>query len=433
MGCRFCASTTWTAWSEIWLASEMLDEDLPRSSGISGERVSNVVVMGTGRTAGQLRQPSDLYPHADGRAWLSYQPEERDGLHLRDCAADSPAGRREASDYSGPLPPRFQSEEAPGIDAHRPHLRHFPGAWMPAPSIFRRPAAGLRSSTVWWSGVNDRAGAGAWSWPRLLAGMHGHVNLIPVNPIKERGLCPASRPASVHSVFKNILEKNGINVTIRREMGRDINGACGQLAKKLYGEEQSERKKYEGVYAITDVGAEPVHESGFCVRLRRHRWVIFRTSLWLQTVWAATEPVTTASRDDGRRRWLRACWQEPRRRIPSRSSVLQWRTANRPGIREIPRQDENLAGMGTTVVVAAHRRPLSLCGQCGRQPSLSDPRRTSVRSPRIIPWWRRWYEAASLGKRKRRKHPNKNVITRAVGVEREVNIDFFDLSGTERR
>ena len=31
--------------------------------------------------------------------------------------------------------------------------------------------------------------------------------------------------------FKNLLEKNGINVTIRREMGRDIGGACGQLRK----------------------------------------------------------------------------------------------------------------------------------------------------------------------------------------------------------
>ena len=36
--------------------------------------------------------------------------------------------------------------------------------------------------------------------------------------------------------FKNLLEKNGINVTIRREMGRDINGACGQLRKSYMDE-----------------------------------------------------------------------------------------------------------------------------------------------------------------------------------------------------
>ena len=40
--------------------------------------------------------------------------------------------------------------------------------------------------------------------------------------------------------FKNRLEKNGINVTIRREMGRDINGACGQLRKSYLEENQGD-------------------------------------------------------------------------------------------------------------------------------------------------------------------------------------------------
>jgi 23S rRNA (adenine2503-C2)-methyltransferase len=64
---------------------------------------------------------------------------------------------------------------------------------------------------------------------RLVRGMNCHINLIPVNPIKERDF-KQSANAAVHD-FKNKLEKNGINVTIRREMGRDIDGACGQLRK----------------------------------------------------------------------------------------------------------------------------------------------------------------------------------------------------------
>ena len=57
-----------------------------------------------------------------------------------------------------------------------------------------------------------------------------HVNLIPVNPIRERDFVqPDMRDAQA---FKNKLEKNKINVTIRREMGRDIDGACGQLRRK---------------------------------------------------------------------------------------------------------------------------------------------------------------------------------------------------------
>ena len=60
--------------------------------------------------------------------------------------------------------------------------------------------------------------------------MSSSINLIPVNPIKERDYVQSN--AKVIKAFKNKLEKNGINVTIRREMGRDIDGACGQLRKK---------------------------------------------------------------------------------------------------------------------------------------------------------------------------------------------------------
>ncbi|MDE7009302.1 MAG: 23S rRNA (adenine(2503)-C(2))-methyltransferase RlmN, partial [Lachnospiraceae bacterium] len=57
-----------------------------------------------------------------------------------------------------------------------------------------------------------------------------HVNLIPVNPIRERSFVQSERAAIL--AFKNKLEKYGRNVTIRREMGRDIDGACGQLRRR---------------------------------------------------------------------------------------------------------------------------------------------------------------------------------------------------------
>jgi 23S rRNA (adenine2503-C2)-methyltransferase len=64
---------------------------------------------------------------------------------------------------------------------------------------------------------------------KRLKGLNCHVNLIPVNPIKERNF-RQSESKRIQN-FKNILEKNRINVTIRREMGADINAACGQLRK----------------------------------------------------------------------------------------------------------------------------------------------------------------------------------------------------------
>ena len=64
---------------------------------------------------------------------------------------------------------------------------------------------------------------------RLVKGMNCHINLIPVNPIKERDYVQSSKKAVEQ--FKNRVEKNKINVTIRREMGSDIDGACGQLRR----------------------------------------------------------------------------------------------------------------------------------------------------------------------------------------------------------
>ena len=77
-------------------------------------------------------------------------------------------------------------------------------------------------------GVNDNLDE-ARALSRLIKDQHGHVNLIPVNPIKERDYVQSGKKAIAD--FRDLLEKNGINVTIRREMGRDIGGACGQLRK----------------------------------------------------------------------------------------------------------------------------------------------------------------------------------------------------------
>jgi 23S rRNA (adenine2503-C2)-methyltransferase len=78
-------------------------------------------------------------------------------------------------------------------------------------------------------GVNDGKSQ-AQELSRLLKNFNCHVNLIPVNPIKERKF-EQSDGQNVQE-FKKLLEKNGINATIRREMGRDIDGACGQLRKR---------------------------------------------------------------------------------------------------------------------------------------------------------------------------------------------------------
>ena len=75
-------------------------------------------------------------------------------------------------------------------------------------------------------GVNDSEQE-AEKLLRLVRGMLCHVNLIPVNPVKETGFAAGSR-AGIER-FQHVLTEGGISATIRREMGRDISAACGQL------------------------------------------------------------------------------------------------------------------------------------------------------------------------------------------------------------
>ena len=79
-------------------------------------------------------------------------------------------------------------------------------------------------------GVND-TDACAQELATLLHGKNAHVNLIPINPIKERDYLAPERSAALR--FQKRLENLGINATIRKKMGADIDSACGQLRLKL--------------------------------------------------------------------------------------------------------------------------------------------------------------------------------------------------------
>ena len=85
------------------------------------------------------------------------------------------------------------------------------------------------------AGVNDTP-EDAKELIRLAKPLNCHVNLIPVNPVLERDF--KQPDISFVEGFKNNLEKNRINVTIRREMGRDIDGACGQLRRRYKKEKE---------------------------------------------------------------------------------------------------------------------------------------------------------------------------------------------------
>ena len=78
-------------------------------------------------------------------------------------------------------------------------------------------------------GVNDTRRHAALLAERL-KGTGSHVNLIPLNNVEESPLRP-SRPENLKA-FIQILQKENINVTVRRKLGSDIEASCGQLRRK---------------------------------------------------------------------------------------------------------------------------------------------------------------------------------------------------------
>lgn len=78
------------------------------------------------------------------------------------------------------------------------------------------------------NGVNDTPEC-AYQLAELLKGMLCHINLIPVNEVTETG-CKRSSPQRIKA-FSDILTRKGFAVTVRRELGSDINAACGQLRR----------------------------------------------------------------------------------------------------------------------------------------------------------------------------------------------------------
>ena len=236
MGCRFCASTIGGLTRNLQ-ASEMLDQ-IYRIQSLTGERVSNVVVMGTG-------EPLDNY---DNLLRFIHILTEEGGVHI--------SQRNLTVSTCGLVPKmkelaeeKFQITLALSLHAPNDEKRQ---ELMPIAKkysmdevlgacreYFDKTGRRLTFEYSLVAGVNDSE-ENARELAGKIRGINCHVNLIPVNPIKERSFQRSTREAVEN--FKIKLEKYGINVTIRREMGSDIDGACGQLRKSYIDKTESFEK-----------------------------------------------------------------------------------------------------------------------------------------------------------------------------------------------
>ena len=226
MGCRFCASTL-DGLERNLLPSEMLDQIYAIQLD-TGERVSNVVVMGTG-------EPLDNY---DNLLVFLRMLTDENGLHI---------SQRNVTVSTCGLVPQIErlAEEKLQItlalslhattDEKRRNLMPIADRYSIKELMevcryyFKRTGRRITFEYSLVGGVND-TDQDAEELSALARPLGCHVNLIPVNPIKERDFVQ-SEGVRIRA-FQNLLEKYGNNVTIRREMGRDIDGACGQLRRR---------------------------------------------------------------------------------------------------------------------------------------------------------------------------------------------------------
>lgn len=226
MGCSFCASTIGGKVRDL-TPSEM-EEQVRMAALDTGERVDNIVVMGIG-------EPFDNFDNLLKFLYNVNDPE-RLGIGMRHITVST----------CGVIPGirRLMEEELQltlAISLHaadsEQRSRIMPvNARYPLPELMdvcreyqRKTGRRMTYEFALISGVNDDSET-AKRLAALLKGQLCHVNLIPVNPVKERGFSVPS--AERITQFQAVLEQHRIPATVRRTLGADINASCGQLRRQ---------------------------------------------------------------------------------------------------------------------------------------------------------------------------------------------------------
>ena len=205
-GCAFCASTIGGLIRNLE-PSEMLDEVL-YSERESGSKISNIVLMGIG-------EPLDNFDNVMRFLALVNHPDG-ENIGMRHISLSVSLHAPDDATRSKIMPANHGRGVAALIDACARYYE----------------ATGRRISFEYAmiDGVNDTP-----EHARLLAKharrVCAHVNLIPLNHVEERAFRP-STPEHLKA-FIRILERAGVNVTVRRKLGSDVDASCGQLRKKV--------------------------------------------------------------------------------------------------------------------------------------------------------------------------------------------------------
>ena len=223
MGCRFCASTL-NGLERNLSASELLEQIYQIEKDIN-EKISNIVLMGSGEPLDNFLNVTKFLQMVSDKNGINISQRN---ITLSTCGLVPQI--KELADMGWQITLALSLHASD--DETRKKLMPIANKYSIAQVLdackyyFSKTGRRITFEYSLVAGVNDTESE-AKKLSTLVSGINCHVNLIPVNPIKERDYMQTAREGGLR--FKTVLEKNNINVTIRREMGRDINGACGQL------------------------------------------------------------------------------------------------------------------------------------------------------------------------------------------------------------
>ena len=231
MGCKFCASTIGGKARDLY-PSELLGQVIAAELD-SGERISNIVMMGIG-------EPLDNYDNVIKFLRLVNHP---DGLNigyrhisLSTCGVVSGIERLAGENFPITLSISLHAANDEARSAIMPINNKWNIDALLSACVDYYKTTGRRISFEYTliSGKNDSVDDAA----RLAQLLNGyfrpigapiHVNLIRVNEVKETGFKKGSNESV--NAFADTLEKRGITATVRRKLGSDVNAACGQLRR----------------------------------------------------------------------------------------------------------------------------------------------------------------------------------------------------------
>lgn len=227
MGCRFCASTLLGRVRNL-TPSEMLGQIIATEKD-TGERISNVVMMGIG-------EPLDNYDNTIKFLHLVSSP---DGLNiglrhisLSTCGLVDKIQRLWDEGLPITLSVSLHAYDNDVRSAIMPVNNKYPieGLLSACDKYFEKTGRRISFEYTLIAGKNDTVEGACHLAAILKKYIHGpcHVNLIPLNEVKETRL---ETSKNVNS-FKNKLVSLGINATVRRRLGSDINASCGQLRRQ---------------------------------------------------------------------------------------------------------------------------------------------------------------------------------------------------------